>query len=86
MYSSCSSAIVLRGRAGSWGTGTSRAWGYPVLPLIFIVATVAIVINQLVTEPVESVTGLLIVLAGLPVYYLRVSKRASTQPVTNADR
>jgi APA family basic amino acid/polyamine antiporter len=76
--------FILRRRARY--APTYRAWGYPVLPVIFIVATAAIVINQIVTEPLESVTGLLIVLAGLPLYYLRVSRRASTRPLPNADR
>ena len=63
-----------------------RAWGYPVLPIVFIVSTAAIVINQLVTEPVESATGLLIVLVGLPIYYLRIARRDSSRTATNADR
>jgi APA family basic amino acid/polyamine antiporter len=48
-----------------------RAWGYPVLPALFIISTAVIVANQLATDPVESATGLLIVLAGLPIYLLR---------------
>jgi APA family basic amino acid/polyamine antiporter len=44
-------------------------WGYPVLPLVFIVASFAIVISQLVSNTAESVTGLSLVLLGLPVYY-----------------
>ena len=47
-----------------------RTWGHPIVPLVFIVATAVIVVNQLITTPVESLTGLLIVLAGLPVYWL----------------
>ncbi len=45
-------------------------WGYPVLPLVFVVASFALVVNQLVFNTVESVTGLSLVLLGLPVYYL----------------
>src|SRR5688572_9821479 len=63
-----------------------RAWGYPVLPAIFIIATAAIVINQLATDPIESATGLAIVLAGWPLYYLRTLRRVSSRTVTNADR
>jgi APA family basic amino acid/polyamine antiporter len=49
-------------------------WGYPVLPAIFVVSSLAIVANQIVTNPGESVFGLSLVLAGLPVYYLWVRK------------
>jgi basic amino acid/polyamine antiporter, APA family len=52
-----------------------RAWGYPVLPAVFIVSTALIVLNQIYSEPVESATGLALVLAGLPVYYLWIKRR-----------
>jgi len=61
-----------------------RAWGYPVLPLVFIVSTAVIVFNQLAADPVEGATGLLIVLAGLPVYYLRTA-RVNSRTATHAD-
>ena len=76
--------FVLRRRAGY--TPAYRAWGYPILPLLFIGATAVIVVNQLAADPIESATGLLIVLAGLPVYYLRTARRVTPRPVTNADR
>jgi len=76
--------FVLRRRAGY--APAYRAWGYPILPLLFIGATAVIVVNQLAADPIESATGLLIVLAGLPVYYLRTARRVTPRPVTNADR
>jgi len=45
-------------------------WGYPVLPAIFTVAAFTVVINQVVAHPGETLSGLALVLAGLPVYYL----------------
>jgi APA family basic amino acid/polyamine antiporter len=44
--------------------------GYPLLPALFVLASFAIVANQLATNTVESVLGLALVLAGLPVYHL----------------
>lgn len=46
-----------------------RAWGFPVLPAVFIASSLAIVINQIVREPLDAAIGLGIVLAGLPVYH-----------------
>jgi basic amino acid/polyamine antiporter, APA family len=74
--------FVLRRRAGY--APAYRAWGYPVLPLVFIVSTAIIVFNQLASDPIESATGLLIVLAGLPIYYLRTA-RLNSRTVTHAD-
>lgn len=52
-----------------------RIWGYPLLPMIFIIASFAIVINQVISVPGESVVGLAFVLAGLPVYYFWMRKQ-----------
>jgi APA family basic amino acid/polyamine antiporter len=49
-------------------------WGYPVLPAVFIVASFAIVGNQLLSNTGESVLGLSLVLTGLPIYYLWARK------------
>jgi len=48
-----------------------RMWGYPWAPLLFIAASITIVVNQVLTDPRESAIGLLLVAAGLPVYYWR---------------
>ncbi len=46
------------------------AWGYPVLPAVFIVSSFAIVANQVLSDISGSLVGLGLVLTGLPVYYL----------------
>jgi APA family basic amino acid/polyamine antiporter len=76
--------FILRRRDGY--APAYRAWGYPVLPVLFIVSTAFIVVNQLVSDPRESAMGLLIVLAGLPVYFLRAARRTSPRTIPNADR
>jgi APA family basic amino acid/polyamine antiporter len=47
-----------------------RVWGYPFVPGLFVISSFAIVINQIISDPRESLFGLCLVLAGLPVYYL----------------
>ena len=77
--------FILRRRPGY--APAYRAWGYPVLPVLFIVSTAFIVVNQLVSDPRESAIGLLIVLAGLPVYFFRATRRGiSPRSIPNADR
>src|SRR5262249_54067860 len=49
---------------------TFRASGFPAAPIAFALMCLAIVVNQIVTNPRESLTGLVLVVAGLPVYYV----------------
>ena len=72
------SLFVLRRRADY--TPAYRMWGFPVLPAIFVLSTIAIVANQVIAEPVESATGLLLVLSGLPVYYFWARHSSTTTP------
>jgi len=51
-----------------------RIWGYPVIPALFIISSLAIVANQIISNPLESIFGLSLVLIGLPVYYFWAKK------------
>ncbi len=46
-----------------------RAWGYPVTPLIFLIAAIALTANLWMVRPVRSSLGLAVILAGIPFYY-----------------
>ncbi len=56
-----------------------RVIGYPLLPILFAVAALAVVANTLATRPRESLIGTLLVLLGVPVYFIwRYFDRART--------
>ena len=61
--------FVLRGRDPS-APRPFRAWGYPVAPAIFVTASAAMVGNAIWREPAASGAGVLLILAGLPLYVL----------------
>ncbi|MBZ5555797.1 MAG: amino acid permease [Acidobacteriia bacterium] len=52
-----------------------RVWGYPWVPAIFVVASATIVVNRLVSEPLDSAAGLALVALGVPAYYLWAAAR-----------
>ena len=55
-----------------------RVPGYPLTPLLFCLASLAIVVNTLVTQPGQALVGLGVVLLGTPVFYLwRARSRAA---------
>ena len=52
-----------------------KAFGYPVIPAIYIVVTVAICITLLVYDTFNTGLGLGIVALGIPIYYLVMNKK-----------
>ena len=45
-----------------------RTWGYPAAPAVFVIASAVIVGNELWNNPKPTLTGLAIILLGVPVY------------------
>ncbi len=52
-----------------------KAWGYPVIPALYIIITTAICIDLLIFDPKNSVLGVVIILLGIPVYFLFSKKK-----------
>ena len=47
-----------------------RVWGYPVVPVLYIIAAAAIAIDLLIFKPAYTLPGVGIVLLGIPIYFL----------------
>ena len=54
-----------------------RALGYPVIPALFVLGSLALVGNTLLERPTESIAGLGLVALGLPFYWYWNSTRTS---------
>src|SRR5260221_11803156 len=52
-----------------------RVWGYPWTPALFVLASVTIVVNRLVFEPLDRAIGLGIVALSVPAYYAWTATR-----------
>jgi APA family basic amino acid/polyamine antiporter len=65
----CLAVVVLRRREPQLAR-PYRVWGYPVLPVAFALAALLIVGNTLFRQPRESLIGLSLILAGLPIYWV----------------
>jgi APA family basic amino acid/polyamine antiporter len=46
-----------------------RAWGYPVVPVLFLLVTAALLANTLWATPLQAIIGLVLIALGLPVYW-----------------
>ena len=59
-----------------------RCWGYPWLPLIYVVVACGFVLSTLLARPRESIAGLGLALLGVPLYvhWRKQERRRSTSP------
>ncbi|HKF53464.1 MAG TPA: amino acid permease [Candidatus Acidoferrales bacterium] len=55
-----------------------KTWGYPVLPIIFILGALALTVNSLMERPGRSLMGIVVMLIGL-IFYARWRHRALTE-------
>lgn len=46
-----------------------RAWGYPVVPVVFLLVAGWLLVNTMMTAPKQSFIGIGLIILGLPVYY-----------------
>jgi len=60
-----------------------KAFGYPVIPAIYILTTIVIMVILLIYKPDYTFPGLAIVLLGIPVFYIWNKKKTDTE---NNDR
>jgi len=46
-----------------------RTWGYPFVPILYVLFCVALIVNTISTRPREAAIGLALVAAGIPLYF-----------------
>lgn len=66
------SVFVLRHRAKKTGEPADiyKMFGYPVLPILFILVYMGVNVSVLINNPATAMTGFIMVLSGWPLYYL----------------
>jgi APA family basic amino acid/polyamine antiporter len=75
-YGATSLGVIILRRTMPDAHRPYKVWGYPVVPAIFIVFCLFLFFNTIVTRPREAVIGLILILAGIPVYLLLQRKNA----------
>ncbi len=46
-----------------------KAFGYPVIPVVFLMVSGWLLISTILSNPAQSLTGIFLIILGLPVYY-----------------
>jgi APA family basic amino acid/polyamine antiporter len=60
--------IVLRRRRPAMRTGY-RTWGYPLVPVVFLLISAAMLVNGAVQRPVQTAMSIGVLALGVPAYY-----------------
>jgi APA family basic amino acid/polyamine antiporter len=71
--------LVLRRRAPGLAR-PYRTWGYPVVPVFFIVMCLAVFAIQVASQPLKSLLGAGLLACGVPVYAIWKSRRDPVSP------
>jgi APA family basic amino acid/polyamine antiporter len=59
-----------------------RVWGYPYIPVVFLIVTLYLLINTLMATPMRALAGIGLIIIGLPVYeYFRRRAGKVTPPI-----
>lgn len=56
-----------------------RAFGYPVVPILFLLAAGWLLVTTMISSPTQSFAGIFLIAIGLPVYYYLTSRRRETE-------
>jgi len=64
-----------------------RALGYPVVPLIFLLVTLALLVNTFIAAPKQAMEGVTVLLVGLPFYawWSRTAASSAESTVARSD-
>ena len=56
-----------------------KVWGYPFVPAIFVLFCIGLFINTIIARPREAGIGLILILAGIPIYLYLNRKRSASE-------
>src|SRR5439155_10744421 len=83
LYGMTTAAVLVLRRKKPEMTRPYRTFGYPFVPIVFVISALGLVISTLFHSPRESMLGLALVIAGLPFYYYWSRRRESAAPTSS---
>ncbi len=55
-----------------------KTWGYPVIPLLFVLINLGVFVNTITAQPLQSLVGMVILLIGIPAFlYWKAKEKKS---------
>lgn len=62
-----------------------KAWGYPIIPIVFLLVTGWLLVTTMISSPANSFTGIALIILGLPVYYYLTRKNGTETRTEDAE-
>lgn len=62
-----------------------KAFGYPIVPVLFILVATWLLVTTVMSDPMKSARGLVLIALGVPVYYYFVSRGKGNEEPTEED-
>ena len=62
-----------------------RAWGYPVVPVVFLLVAAWLIYRTIMDSPKQSVTGIVLILVGIPFYWYFTKRGTPSTDDTSED-
>ena len=72
--------FILRRRAPN-ATRPYRAWGYPLVPALFLLVTAYLLINTFLATPSRAIAGIGLIIVGLPLYEYFTRRGGELEPL-----
>jgi basic amino acid/polyamine antiporter, APA family len=63
------------------GTIKAKVIGYPIIPVLYLIFSVALTVNTIWAQPEQSLLGLLLILSGVPMYYFFKGRMANQHTI-----
>lgn len=78
-YGATSLGVIILRRRMPDAPRPYKVWGYPVVPVFYILFCIGLFVNTIATKPREAAIGLALILAGIPVYLLMQRKKGRSE-------
>jgi APA family basic amino acid/polyamine antiporter len=76
-YAAAGISIFVFRRARPDAERAYRCWGYPWVPILFVGSSLAVAVATIRDQPRETLAGIAILVAGIPVYYWMRRKKSA---------
>lgn len=77
-YGATSLGVIILRRRMPGAHRPYKVWGYPVVPVIYVLFCAFLCFNTIITRPREAAIGIVLILAGIPVYWWMRRKNAQS--------